>query len=96
MIVTCDANTNTDDPLGMTSADMIDIMKSLGVKDAYNLDGGNSAVMVFMGEIINDPGSSADMETRNLKDMLLFGEYDENGVSADLSTFTASKFKGRD
>jgi hypothetical protein len=98
VIVTCDADTNTNDPLGMTADDMIAIMQSLGVKEAFNLDGGTSAVMVFMGEVINSPtprdGSKDAAVGRPLKDMLLFGEYDENGVSPDLSSLSASKFKG--
>ena len=98
VIVTCDADTNTNDPLGMTADDMIAIMQSLGVKEAFNLDGGTSAVMVFMGEVINSPtprdGGKDAAVGRPLKDMLLFGEYDENGVSPDLSSLSASKFKG--
>ena len=95
VIVTCDADTNTNTPLGMTADDMFELMKSLGVKDAFNLDGGNSAVMIFMGREVNNPGSAKNMSGRKLKDMLLFGEYDENGDSADLSSFTADKNKGK-
>ncbi|MBR0507117.1 MAG: phosphodiester glycosidase family protein [Clostridia bacterium] len=98
VIVTCDAGTKKAD--GMTEVQMANFMKSLGVKDAFNLDGGTSAVMVFMGEIINNPRPHVNdkgsfEEGRKLKDMLLFGEYDENGVSVDLSTLTADKFKGK-
>jgi len=98
VIVTCDAGTKKAE--GMTEVQMAEFMKSLNVKEAFNLDGGTSAVMVFMGEIINNPRPHVNEqgsleEGRNLKDMLLFGEYDENGVSADLSTFTADKFKGK-
>lgn len=96
VIVTCDAQ--RDDAQGMTEDQMATVMKSLGVKEAFNLDGGTSAVMVFMGKVINRPTMRNDNGTmvagRPLKDMLLFGEYDENGVSADLSTFTADKFLG--
>jgi len=98
VIVTCDAGTKKAE--GMTEVQMAEFMKSLNVKEAFNLDGGTSAVMVFMGEIINNPRPHVNEqgsleEGRNLKDMLLFGEYDENGVSADLSTFTADKFNGK-
>ena len=96
VIVTCDAG--RDDARGMHEFEMSKLMKELGVKEAFNLDGGTSAVMVFMGKVINRPTMRNDNGTmvagRPLKDMLLFGEYDENGVSADLSTFTADKFLG--
>lgn len=97
VIVTCDCR--GDDAQGMNEYMMVDLMKSLGVKEAFNLDGGTSAVMVFMGKIINHPTLRNDngtmVEGRPIVDMLLFGEYDENGVSADLSTFTAAKFPGK-
>ena len=98
VIVTCDAGSKKAE--GMTETQMAEFMKSLGVQSAFNLDGGTSAVMVFMGEVINNPRAHVNdkgdvQEGRKLKDMLLFGEYDENGVSQDLSTFTAAKFKGK-
>ena len=98
VIVTCDAGTKK--AKGMTETQMAKFMQSLGVKEAFNLDGGTSAVMVFMGEIINNPrphvNDNGDYEEgRKLKDMLLFSECDENGTPLDLSTLTADKFKGR-
>lgn len=95
VIVNCDAY--RDDAAGMTAEMMVNVMKSLGVKEAFNLDGGISAAMVFMGEIINHPTphytDGQRIEGRELVDMLVFGEYDENGVSPDLSTLHADKFK---
>jgi hypothetical protein len=76
-------------------------MKSLGVKDAFNLDGGNGTVLTFMGEIINKPvyNKTADgtvVYSRPLMDMLGFGEYDEaTGALQDLSTLTNVKIKGK-
>ncbi len=93
VIVTCDAGRK--DAQGMNEDQMAALMKSLNVKEAFNLDGGTSAVMVFMGKVINHPTMRNDngkkVSGRPLKDMLLFGEYDENGVSPDLSTLSASK-----
>ncbi len=93
VIVTCDNRGN--DAQGMNEYMMVDLMKSLGVREAFNLDGGTSAVMVFMGEVINHPTLRNDngttVEGRPIVDMLLFGEYDENGNSPDLSTLTAAK-----
>ena len=95
VIVNCDAY--RDDAKGMTASKMVEVMQSLGVKDAFNLDGGTSAVLVFMGEIVNRPTKRNDhgkmVPGRPLLDMLVFAEYDENGVAPDLSTLTADKFK---
>jgi len=85
---------------GMDGQMMVNLMKSLGVKEAFNLDGGTSAVLVFMGEVINQPLTEKKGNTtlygRPLLDMFGFGEYDEaTGAFADLSTLTASKFLGK-
>lgn len=96
VFVTCDAARK--DAQGMSEEDMMQFMKSLGVKDAFNLDGGVSAVMVFMGEVINRPtphsGSDGVEVGRPLVDMIVFAEYDEEGNAPDLSTVTAAKFLG--
>ena len=85
VIVTCDAG--RDDAKGMNQDEMVAFMKSLGVKEAFNLDGGTSAVMVFMGETINRPTRRNDdgkiVEGRPILDMLVFAEYDANGVAPD-------------
>ena len=96
VIVTCDGGRS--DATGMTQQEMADLLSSFGVQQAINLDGGTSAVMVFMGEIINKPEYRGKDEKgkslygRPLVDMLLFAAYDENGVAPDLSTLTADKF----
>ena len=96
VIVTCDEA--RDDAIGISEIDMGNYMKALGVKEAFNLDGGTSAVMVFMGQIINNPTPRIDKDGktvagRPLVDMLLFAEYDADGKAPDLSTITAVKFK---
>ncbi len=40
---------------GMTLDQLADLFLSLGCVDAYNLDGGQSAMMVFNGEIVGQP-----------------------------------------
>ena len=40
---------------GVTMSQLSKLFESLGCKDAYNLDGGQSAMMVFQGEIVNQP-----------------------------------------
>jgi exopolysaccharide biosynthesis protein len=93
VVVTCD--NRGDDAQGMNEYMMVDLMKSLGVKDAFNLDGGTSAVLGFMGEVINHPTLRNDngslVEGRPIGDMLLFGEPGEDGAFVDLSALTAAK-----
>ncbi len=84
--------------IGMTEIEMAQLMESLGCECAMNLDGGTSAVMLFMGRTINTP-SGVDKDGdgiagRNIVDMLEFAEYDENGVAPALSTVYANKFLG--
>ena len=45
------------------------IMEDLGCRQAYNLDGGASSMMVFAGKTVNRPSSE-----RYINDMLVFGE----------------------
>ncbi|MCM3131325.1 phosphodiester glycosidase family protein [Paenibacillus polysaccharolyticus] len=44
-----------DDSRGMTLAELAQTMKDLGATDAYNLDGGGSSTMYFMGRVVNNP-----------------------------------------
>ena len=59
--------------VGMNFKEMTDLAMSLGLKEAYNLDGGGSAVMTFNGEIISSPSGKGD--ARKLSDMIVIGEY---------------------
>ena len=73
-------------------------MLSLGCTEAMNLDGGNSAVMLFMGKTINTPsGKDKDgdgIAGRNIVDLLMFAEYDAEGNAPDLSNMHADRFNG--
>ncbi|MBB6734616.1 phosphodiester glycosidase family protein [Cohnella sp. CBP 2801] len=40
---------------GMTLAEFANLFKDLGATEAYNLDGGGSSTMYFMGRVVNDP-----------------------------------------
>ncbi|MGQ8871203.1 phosphodiester glycosidase family protein [Paenibacillus sp. TSA_86.1] len=44
-----------DDSRGMTLAELAQTMKDLGATEAYNLDGGGSSTMYFMGRVVNNP-----------------------------------------
>ena len=41
--------------IGMRLSELSSLMQRLGCKQAYNLDGGATAVMIFQGQIINQP-----------------------------------------
>lgn len=85
----------TKKSVGMTEQEMAELMLSLGCTDAMNLDGGNSAVMLFMGKTINVPsGTDRDgdgVAGRNIVDMLAFAEFDADGNAPSLSTVKADK-----
>lgn len=44
-----------DDSRGMTLTELAQTMKDLGATEAYNLDGGGSSTMYFMGRVVNNP-----------------------------------------
>lgn len=44
-----------NDSRGMTLAELAQTMKDLGATEAYNLDGGGSSTMYFMGRVVNNP-----------------------------------------
>ena len=91
VLVAVDGRTKTS--IGMTEQEMGELMQSLGCKDAMNLDGGTSAVMLFMGKTINVPsGKDVDgdgVAGRNIVDLLAFAEYDADGNAPALSTVQA-------
>ena len=50
------------------------VLKDYGAKDAYNLDGGGSSVMIFNGKIINQPTSNGeDIRERSSSDIVYIG-----------------------
>ena len=64
----------TSESAGLSLYELASFMKELGVKDAYNLDGGGSSTMVFKGEIINNPTTSGRSgEERAVSDIVYMG-----------------------
>ena len=64
----------TSESAGLSLYELASFMKELGVKDAYNLDGGGSSTMVFKGEIINNPTTSGRSgEERAVSDIVYIG-----------------------
>lgn len=88
---------NSKRAIGMNEYEMSQLMLELGVKDALNLDGGTSAIMVFMGKCINKPsGTDKDGDGkagREIADMLLFGEYDREGNAPALDEIDVSRIR---
>ena len=59
-----------DYSVGMTMEQLSQLFYNLGCKVAYNLDGGQSAVMVFNGQIVNQPYKGG----RNVSDIIYISE----------------------
>lgn len=57
---------------GMTLNELSQTMLDLGCVDAYNLDGGQSAMMVFQGQVISQPYKGG----RAISDIIYFGGND--------------------
>ena len=55
---------------GMTLAELASLMESLGCKVAFNLDGGESAVLYWNGKIFNSPFDGG----RSISDIIYFRE----------------------
>ena len=59
---------------GLTLYELAEFMQELGLTTAYNLDGGGSSTMVFMGEIINNPTTNGRRITeRSVSDIVYIG-----------------------
>ena len=63
----------TGESEGLSLLELAQFMKSLGVKTAYNLDGGGSSTMYFNGEIINNPTSGGRIKERKVSDIVYIG-----------------------
>lgn len=60
--------------LGWDLTEFTELMASFGCQQAYNMDGGVSAALIFMGERLNKGGNKKDWsQLRTLPDGLLFG-----------------------
>jgi exopolysaccharide biosynthesis protein len=65
----------TSESEGLSLSELAQFMKSLGVKTAYNLDGGGSSTMYFNGSVVNNPttGGSKTKE-RSVSDIVYIGK----------------------
>ncbi|MBQ7670794.1 MAG: phosphodiester glycosidase family protein [Clostridia bacterium] len=63
----------TDESEGLSLYELATFMQDLGVKEAYNLDGGGSSTMYFNGEVINNPTSGGRIKERGVSDIVYIG-----------------------
>lgn len=64
----------TSESQGLTLYQMAEFLQSLGVKTAYNLDGGGSSTMVFNGSVVNKPTTDGrTIQERSVSDIVYIG-----------------------
>lgn len=69
VLVVSDGRTNTSQ--GFSLLELAQVMKSLGCVTAYNLDGGGSSTMVFMGQVVNQPTTNGhQIKERSVSDIV--------------------------
>lgn len=72
VFIVADGRTGDDD--GLTLYELAAFMQTLGVQTGYNLDGGGSSSMVFMGTVINTPTTSGRSSgERSVSDIVYIG-----------------------
>uniref|UniRef100_UPI0028D7E742 phosphodiester glycosidase family protein n=1 Tax=uncultured Streptococcus sp. TaxID=83427 RepID=UPI0028D7E742 len=63
----------TSESQGLSLYEMAEVMKSYGVKTAYNLDGGGSSTLYFNGQVINKPTTNGNISERAVSDIVYIG-----------------------
>ena len=64
----------TDESTGLSLLQLAELMKELGCRTAYNLDGGGSSTIWFNGRVLNRPTTFGDkIEERSLSDIIYIG-----------------------
>ena len=64
----------TSESKGLSLYQMAEVMKSYGVKTAYNLDGGGSSTLYFDGQVINKPTTGGSkISERAVSDIVYIG-----------------------
>lgn len=72
VFVVCDGR--TDESAGLSLYELASFMQSLGVETAYNLDGGGSSSMVFLGNVVNVPTTNGNnSRERSVSDIVYIG-----------------------
>ena len=63
----------TSESQGLSLYELAEVMKSYGVKTAYNLDGGGSSTLYFNGKVINKPTTNGNISERAVSDIVYIG-----------------------
>ncbi len=71
IIVVSDGRTSKSQ--GLSLYELAEVMKSYGVKTAYNLDGGGSSTLYFNGQVINKPTTNGNISERAVSDIVYIG-----------------------
>ena len=58
---------------GLSLLELAQFLQKLGVREAYNLDGGGSSTMVFLGELVNQPAGGHGTAERAVTDIVYIG-----------------------
>jgi len=64
----------TSQSAGLSLLELATVMQEYGCTVAYNLDGGGSSTMVFMGEVVNNPTDGRSFGERKVSDIIYIGE----------------------
>ena len=63
----------TSESQGLSLYELAEVMKSYGVRTAYNLDGGGSSTLYFNGKVINKPTTNGNISERAVSDIVYIG-----------------------
>jgi exopolysaccharide biosynthesis protein len=63
----------TEESAGLSLTGLARVFAERGATIAYNLDGGGSATMVFLGEVVNNPTSGRRIKEREVSDIVYIG-----------------------
>ena len=75
VVICCDGRSSRSRGLKLRA--LADIFTELGCTEAYNLDGGQSMSLVFMGELLNDHSDDwGDSSLRRMPEIVYIGESD--------------------
>jgi exopolysaccharide biosynthesis protein len=75
VVICCDGRSIRSKGLKLRA--LADIFSELGCTEAYNLDGGQSMSLVFMGELLNDHSDDrGDSSLRRMPEIVYIGESD--------------------